>query len=70
MVGRGEFMDIHEAWVKGKSRCSSSNRGGLRRQAEEVALVVAIGVRAGSASFKERLCPDHQSHRDHGGEED
>ena len=36
MVGRGEFMDIHEAWVKGKSiseiaRVTGRDRKTIRR---------------------------------------
>jgi hypothetical protein len=31
MVGRGEFMDIHEAWVRGKSISEIADRLGERR---------------------------------------
>jgi hypothetical protein len=40
MVGRGEFMDVHEAWVKGKSiseiaRLTGRDRKTIRRLLRE-----------------------------------
>jgi transposase len=40
MVGRGEFMDVHEAWVKGKSiseiaRLTERDRKTIRRLLRE-----------------------------------